>query len=119
MNSRMLLQILCCLTVFTFYLYHMIQKQNKINYLSLHLPKIVKDLKAIEEENMRLRFQVNCFESPDHLMQLIKSQEYTHLKTPILKEIFTLPEGLALHEDSGSEFHPSSVTQPVLAVGYQ
>ncbi|MBM3192294.1 MAG: hypothetical protein FJZ63_06575 [Chlamydiae bacterium] len=114
MNFRVLLQILCCLTVFTLYLYHMIQKQNKINYLSLQLPKLVKDVKALEEENLRLQFQVNCFESPDHLMWLVRQQEFTHLKMPLLQEVYTLPEGLALQkEGTGGE----SIHQPILAVG--
>lgn len=114
MNFRVLLQILCCLTVFTLYLYHMIQKQNRINYLSLQLPKLIKDVKALEEENLRLQFQVNCFESPDHLMWLVKQQEFTHLKMPLLQEVYTLPEGLALRKEGDQEV---SIHQPILAVG--
>ncbi len=117
MNSKILVQILCCLTVFTFYLYHIIQKQNQINYLSLNLPKIVKELKTLEEENMRLRFQVNSFQSPDHLMQLVKEEQYTHLKMPLLKEVFTFQEGLALNQDQDIYKDQSLPREPVLAVG--
>jgi hypothetical protein len=97
----------------------MIQKQNIINYLSLQLPKVTKDLKELEEENMRLQFAIDCFESPEHLMQLVKHEEYTHLRYPSLKEVMVFPEGLALYieEDSKKEvFHPLKI-HPVLAVG--
>ena len=119
MNKGMLLRMLCCLAVFTLYLYQMIQKQNIINYLSLQIPKFAKDLKSVEEENVRLRFEIDCFESPDHLMQLVKMQEYTHLRHPSLKDVFVVPEGIALYIEEKQKkelFQPLKI-QPVLAVG--
>jgi len=120
MNSGMMLRMLCCLAVFAVYLYLMIEKQNQINYLSMQIPKVHKDLKTIEEENIRLRFTIDSFESPDHLMQLIQSPEYAHLKQPSLKEVFYLAEGTPLHVEETpvttkivTPFKP----QPVLAVG--
>jgi hypothetical protein len=114
-----MLRIICCLAVFALYLYQMIQKQNVINYLSLQIPKVTKDLKAIEEENVRLHFEIESFESPDHLMQLVKMQEYTHLRYPSLKEVITVPEGVALHikEEPKKELFRPLKTHPVLAVG--
>lgn len=119
MNKGLMLRMLCCLAVVALYLYQMIQKQNVINYLSLQIPKLAKDLKSIEEENVRLRFEIDCFESPDHLMQLVKMKEYTHLRHPSLKEVFTIPEGIALYieETPKKELLQPLKIQPVLAVG--
>lgn len=119
MNKGLMLRMLCCLAVFALYLYHIIQKQNAINYLSLQIPKITRDLRAIEEENVRLRFEIECFESPDQLMRLVRTQEYTHLRYPLLKEVFSLPEGLAVHIEpkKKQEIVQPFTLQPALAVG--
>lgn len=119
MNSGMVLRLLCCLAVFAVYLYHVIHKQNAINYLSMQIPKVSKDLKTIEEENVRLRFLIDSFESPDHLMQLVKSPAYSHLRHPSVQEVFNLAEGVALQVEERSEikmFIPFK-PHPVLAVG--
>lgn len=119
MNKEMLLRLFCCLAVLSIYLYQVIQKQNLVNYLSLQIPKLNKDLKTLEEENVRLKFEIDCFESPDHLMKLVRSQQYAYLKYPVVKEVISLKEGLALqvdfdkHQDSLRRFK----TEPVLAVG--
>ena len=119
MNSGSVLRMVCCLAVFALYLYHIIHKQNAINYLSMQIPKLSKDLRSLEEDNLRLRFVIDSFESPDHLMQLVKLQEYRHLRHPSSHEVFNVAEGIALRSE---EVPKSKVlipfkTQPVLAVG--
>lgn len=119
MNSGMVLRMLCCLAVFSLYLYHVIHKQNEINDLSVQIPKLSKDLKTLEEENLRLQFVINSFESPERLMHLAQSQEYIHLLHPSLNQVLSIPEGVALRIEEIPEvklFIPFR-TQPVLAVG--
>jgi hypothetical protein len=119
MNSGLVLRMLCCLAVFALYLYHIIHKQNTLNYLSLQIPKVTKDVKALEEENLRLQFAIDSFESPDHLMQLVKLEEHAHLRHPSLSEVLSLTQGLALHieEAPAVKIFVPFKTQPVLAVG--
>ena len=52
MNKGMLLRLFCCLAVLSIYLYQVIQKQNVVNYLSLQIPKLNKDLKTLEEREI-------------------------------------------------------------------
>lgn len=115
----MLIRVLGCLTVFSIYLYQIIQKQNALNYLSLQIPKLAKEVKTLEEENLLLQFRIDSFESPDHLMKLAHSPEYTHLQYPFLEDVTALQAGLAIQveETSPKDLKESFLLQPVLAVG--
>jgi hypothetical protein len=73
-------------------LYFYIDKQNELVELRLAIPILTKEVKALEEENERLRYQVNCFEDPIHLMELARQPEFSHLKYPKAHEVVLLPE---------------------------
>lgn len=119
MSKQNVIRLLCCLLILSVYFYLVIQKQNSVNYLSLQIPKLNKDLKTLEEENLKLQFEIDCFESPDHLMQLVKKEGFTHLRYPVVKDVVTVAEGVALHmdrQDTEKTFRRFK-TEPVLAVG--
>jgi len=119
MSKQNVIRLLCCLVILSVYFYLVIQKQNSVNYLSLQIPKLQKDLKTLEEENLKLQFESDCFESPDHLMQLVKKEGFTHLRYPIIKDVLSVPEGLALqleNQEPNKTFRRFK-TEPVLAVG--
>lgn len=119
MSKQNVIRLLCCLLILSVYFYLVIQKQNSVNYLSLQIPKLNKDLKTLEEENLKLQFEIDCFESPDHLMQLVKKEGFTHLRYPVVKDVVTVAEGVALHmdrQDTQKTFRRFK-TEPVLAVG--
>ncbi|MBI3236577.1 MAG: hypothetical protein HYZ48_02570 [Chlamydiales bacterium] len=63
--------------------------------LRLDLPRLAKEVKDLQEGNTRLQYQVDLFESPQHLMQLASLAEFSHLKHPMVKDIVTLDQGLA------------------------
>lgn len=119
MNKGVLLRLILCVSVFALYLYQIIQKQNTLNYLSLQIPKLARDVKSLEEENTKLQFEIEKFESPENLMRLVRTEQFTHLRYPLLKEVLSLEEGIALQvdedplQDSAKPFRP----RPVLAVG--
>ena len=119
MNKGLIIRLLICLMVSSFCFYQIIQKQNRINYYSLLIPKLSKDLKALEEENLKLQFHIDSFESPDHLMHLARSESFRHLRFPLLKDVMQLPEGVALKQEQ--EHCQKNLrrykTEPVLAVG--
>jgi hypothetical protein len=93
-----------------FALYSYLTEQNKCTELKMRLPKIAKEIEAINQENAQLQYQIVCFESPDHLLQLSKNPEYEHLKFPYFQDVLTVKEGLALHWPSSDE--TASATKP-------
>lgn len=68
-----------------------IDKQNDLTELRLAIPALAKEVKSIQEENTRLRYEIERFESPIHLMELMRKPEFGHLKYPYLKDEIFLP----------------------------
>ncbi len=80
-------------------LYHHIEEQNRITALKIALPEAIKDLRLLKEKATRLRYEIEQFESPEHLLTLAKKSEYSHLKYPLAKEIITMHEGSPILEE--------------------
>lgn len=96
MVKEISLQVAFCLVALGLSLYSFIDQQNDVTELRMQLPALSKELKTIQEENMRLQYQIDQFENPQHLMDLARQNEFSHLKHPLSKEIVTLEQGLAL-----------------------
>jgi hypothetical protein len=79
-----------------FGLYSYVDKQNALTELRIAIPTVAKEIRMLNEENTRLKYEIELFESPQHLLELAKSCEFSHLKHPLLKEILTVQEGDAL-----------------------
>jgi hypothetical protein len=119
MNKEFLIKIGVCLMVFALCLYSYIDKQNQLTKMRMEIPHLAKEIKAIKEENTRLQYEIDQFESPAHLMELARSSEFSHLKHPLLKEILTVPEAQIL-ATAKPKVQDSTVTitiRPTLAVG--
>lgn len=80
------LRIFICIVTASLALYAYIDKHNDLTELRLAIPALSKKLYAIKEENIRLRYEIERFESPIHLMELMRKPEYSHLKFPYLSE---------------------------------
>jgi hypothetical protein len=93
--KNLLLRLGFCFTVCGFCLYSYLDKQNDLTQLKIKLPEVDQELRLIREENRRLLYEIDQFQSPSHLMELARRPEFSHLKHPILKEILTVPEVLA------------------------
>ena len=93
--SNVLLKLGFCLGVSGLCLYSYLDMQNQVTKLKIELPEVEKEIHLIQEENRRLAYQIEQFESPAHLLELAYRPEYAHLKHPLLKEILTVPEVLA------------------------
>jgi hypothetical protein len=59
--------------------------------LRLAIPQIQRELKAIANENERMQYEIDQFESPLHLMELVRKPEFSHLKSPYLRDIIIVP----------------------------
>lgn len=101
MESRgILVRILACISISGVLLYSYVDRQNDVTRLRLEIPQLAKEIKDLREENTRLQYEIDLFESPQHLMQLASHSEFAHLKHPMVKDILTLDEGLALQISS-------------------
>ncbi|MFZ0564789.1 MAG: hypothetical protein WAM28_01145 [Chlamydiales bacterium] len=72
------------------FLYTYINKQNVIVELRLKIPSLAEELRVVEQENVRLQYEIDRFEDPIRLMELARHPEYSHLKYPLLDEIITI-----------------------------
>lgn len=118
MKKGITTKLFVCLSVFSLCLFSYLEKQNQLTELRLYAPKLVKVIKSLEEENSRLRYEIEQFESPDNLMQLARDTRFSHLKHPLSKEIVMLQEGLAVQfPSSRSQENVSLKPKLTLAVG--
>ena len=92
------IQLGVCVSVAGFCLFSYLEKQNEVTHLKFRLPELEKQIGAIREENRRLRYEIDQFESPSHLIDLAHRPEFSHLKHPLVREILTVPEAIASNE---------------------
>jgi hypothetical protein len=69
--------------------------QNTLTLLKIELPEIDQEIKLVREENKRLSYEIDQFQSPSNLIELAHRPEFSHLKHPTLKEILTVPKAFA------------------------
>ena len=100
-----------------FALYSYLTEQNKCTELKMRLPKIAKEIEAINQENAQLHYQIVCFESPDHLLGMAKNPEYAHLKFPYSQDVLTVKEGLALQLPSADDTASTTKSKSTVVVG--
>lgn len=88
MNSsyRTAFGLLICIVSAGMALYSYIDKTNELTELRMTIPQISKTVKKLQEENTRLKYEVDQFESPLHLMELQRKPEFSHLKFPYLND---------------------------------
>jgi len=86
------LRLAFCIFVAGLTLYLYIDRHNKLTELRLALPQLSREVNMIKEENTRLRYEIERFESPIHLMELLRKPEFSHLHYPYLNEVFVLPQ---------------------------
>ena len=91
----MLLRLGICFAVSGLSLYSYFAKQNELTQFKIQLPEVEKEIRLVREENRRLRYEIDQFENPSHLIELAHHPEFSHLKHPLLREILTVPEGIA------------------------
>lgn len=69
-----------------------IDRLNELTRLRLEIPIHLKKLKELEEENQRLQYEIDQFESPLYLMELLKKPEFSHLKFPKEDEVVIIED---------------------------
>lgn len=118
MNRGLGLRIVCCLIALSCALYSYIDQQNAVTQLRIQIPALAKEIQGIREENTRFQYEIDQFENPAHLMELARHSEFSHLRHPLVKEVLTLREGVAVQVTPPEEKEFTSVKpQPTLAIG--
>lgn len=67
--------------------YSSIDQQNQVTQLRMKIPELTKQIKRIEQENIRLQYEIDVFESPENLLRLARLTQYQHLHYPLSHEI--------------------------------
>ncbi len=119
MKRGILFRVLICIFAFILQLYFYIDRQNDLTELQIKLPKLAKDVKKLNEENVGLRFEVDRFENPAHLLNLAKNFEFSHLKHPVLDEVLMVPAGITLcsNDPDAPSIIPKPYSQKALVIG--
>ncbi len=100
-----------------FALYSYLSEHNKCTELKIRLPKIAKEIEKINQENAGLQYQIVCFESPEHLLQMAKNPQYAHLSFPYFQDVLTVKEGLALQLPASEETAHTAKSKATIVVG--
>ena len=90
MTQGLLFRLLICIFVLGGLLYLYVDKQNDLTELKMQVPKLVRQLRELEEENAQLTFEIERLENPERLMELIRQPEYSHLKQPFVNEVVVI-----------------------------
>ena len=69
-----------------------IDKQNDLTEIKIEIPRLKKEVSHIIEDNKQLHYQIDQFESPEHLLKLSIEPEFSHLKQPLDHQVIQLEE---------------------------
>jgi hypothetical protein len=95
-----MLRLFACIFAANWTIYMLIEKHNELVEVSLALPVLEKEVKKIEEENKRLKYEIERFESPIHLMELARKPQFSHLKFPYNRDILILPASPPIKQET-------------------
>lgn len=93
-------RLLFCIFFAGLTLYKTIDKSNELTELQISIPLLMQQLKEIEEKNLELRYIIEQFESPLHLIELARKPEFGHLKYPTFEEVTVISEVSPLYKDN-------------------
>ena len=111
-----LVRIFTCIFSAGLFLFLYIDKQNALTRLRLQIPVLAKDIRDIKEANAHLKYEIEFFESPEHLLELSRHGEFSHLRHPFLKDIVAMPQGIALQISSEEKERTTAPLKPRLAL---
>ncbi|HRD55843.1 MAG TPA: hypothetical protein PLC42_05540 [Parachlamydiaceae bacterium] len=86
-------RIAFCILAAGVFLYLYISELNQLTSLRLLIPSLLKEVKDIYDENTEIRYEMERFESPIHLMELLQKPEFGHLHYPYVKDVVILKNG--------------------------
>ncbi len=100
---KLVVRIFMCVSLSSFFLYSYVNKQNELTKLRIAIPQIAKELQVVQKKNTQLKYEIDRFENPDHLMELSRQERFSHLMHPLMPNVVMLREGLALQDKPSDE----------------
>ncbi len=89
--KSLFIKIFICILITGFSLYAYIFKHNELTELRLAIPSMTKNIRRIQEENNRLKYEIDSFESPIHLMEIMNMPEFCSLNFGYSQDVIILP----------------------------
>lgn len=91
-------RILLSIAILGVFLFLYLNQHIEITRLRLQVPFVAKEVKRIQEENVRLQYDIDVFESPTHLIELSRKPEFSHLKYPEQDKILEIPSKVSVSQ---------------------
>ncbi|HSX12572.1 MAG TPA: hypothetical protein VLF61_03695 [Rhabdochlamydiaceae bacterium] len=114
---KRVLKLFFCILLAGISLYSYIDMQNTLTAQRIRIPQLAQEIKAIEEHNIRLQYEIDAFEHPFNLIAVAKEAGLNHLKHPLLCDVVHLKEGVALHSAPPHQPEIFYVKQPRITLG--
>lgn len=90
---RAFFRAVICIAAVGFALFAYINQHNQLIDLRRKIPLLSKEVKSIQEDNNRLKYEIDRFESPIHLMELLRKPEFSHLQYVYTRDIIEISKG--------------------------
>ena|SRR3989338_1810058 len=91
MNHKIIMRVGLLGSLFGCSLFSYLHTQNEVSKLKMELPMIAKEIESLYSENQKLKFEVECFENPLHLIELARQPQFSHMRFPMENEILSIP----------------------------
>jgi len=106
-----ILRLFVCILITGISLYIYIYRQNELTELRLAIPSLAKEVRSIQEENHRLKYDIDQFESPIHLMELMRMPEFGNLKFAYNRDVIVLPNAQPIPGKDFSDFQKGELPE--------
>ena len=98
-----LFRVMICLLTLGLGSFLYVDKLNQQTALRFQIPSLEKEIEEISQKNIQLAYQLENFNNPQHLLELAKQPEYSHLKFPYMEEVMVISSEIAKRYESTSE----------------
>lgn len=90
-RKKTLISIFIALVWCALLAFFILDQQVSLARLRVKIPLVEKQVDELHEENMQLLYDIERFESPEHLMELAQQPRFSHLHYPSTDEVIILP----------------------------
>ncbi len=92
-TSALFTRVLITIIFLSTLLYSYINIHNETIELRMEIPVLNKEVKELKARTTKMKYEIEKFESPAHLIELSGKPEFGHLKHPYIDDIILLEEG--------------------------
>ena len=85
-----------------------LDKLNQQTALRFQIPVVEKEIEELSHKNVQLAFQLENFNNPQHLLELAKQPEYSHLKFPFMEDVMVISSEIAKRYEKSEEVSADS-----------